>query len=172
MADLAYDVDVQENTTRNRIIDFNSYRPYNGTVLKPSFLVNMLRGNDVFEAYLKEYIENSIYTIFTQMDITKLNNFESPFDSIYLCDLSPDIIEKSDFNKLNNIVSRIEDRSDEITFNDGFVDAEGNFLNRREAYKHALACNQIKPKKDNDLEFCKRYNLNPTDHILKSEDLY
>jgi len=55
---------------------------------------------------------------------------------------------------------------------DGFVDAEGNFLNRREAYKHALAYNQIKPKKDNDLEFYKRYNLNPTDHILTSEDLY
>jgi len=55
---------------------------------------------------------------------------------------------------------------------DGFVDAEGNFLNRREAYKHALACNQIKPKKDSDPEFCKQYNLNPTDHILTSEDLY
>jgi hypothetical protein len=55
---------------------------------------------------------------------------------------------------------------------DGFVDAEGNFLDRREAYKHALICNQIKPKKDNDLKFCKEYNLLPTDHILTSEDLY
>jgi hypothetical protein len=54
----------------------------------------------------------------------------------------------------------------------GFVDAEGNFLDRREAYKHALVCNQINQKKDSDSEFCKQYNLNPTDHILTSEDLY
>jgi hypothetical protein len=56
----------------------------------------------------------------------------------------------------------------------GFVDGEGNFLDRYEAYQEALRCNQIAEKIDTDetLKLRKHLGILHNLKILISEDLY
>jgi len=85
-------------------------------------VVNAILDNPRFEQLLKEYMETLIYSDYLKLLSGTVLNVDDPFDSIYIADLAPDIISTKAIDRLFSIGGKIEDRSDQIYFNDGLDD--------------------------------------------------
>ena len=55
-------------------------------------------------------------------DLLSQNKIDDPFGALYICDLQPDRVNRTDLMMLSRLASRIHDLSDEISFNDGMDD--------------------------------------------------
>jgi hypothetical protein len=85
-------------------------------------LINRIIGNPRFEKYLKEIMEEQIYSYWINKIYGVIPEQDNPFDSIYLADLSPDLIGKKDIQLIKSLSNKIEDRSFLISFNDDLED--------------------------------------------------
>jgi hypothetical protein len=76
---------------------------------------------DSKEQSTKESIEAIVYEILVKEKLLENEQDINPLDSIYLCDLRPDIV---DYSRIENIkiYANITDLSDSISFNDGMDD--------------------------------------------------
>jgi len=99
---------------------YNSY--LTGESLRESDILELIIGNPSFEHYLKEFMEGLIFSTWLQRQSSYLDKDDNPFDSVYLADLKPDVL--SDSNKAIFIKGshKIEDRSSQISFDDGLDD--------------------------------------------------
>ncbi len=85
-------------------------------------LINRIIGNPKFEKYLKEIMEEQIYSYWINKIYGVIPEQDNPFDSIYLADLAPDLIGKEDIQSIKSLSNKIEDRSYLISFNDDLED--------------------------------------------------
>jgi hypothetical protein len=85
-------------------------------------VVNAIVSNPRFEQLLKEYMEILIYSDYLKNLSGTVLKVDDPFDSIYISDLAPDKFKTDVINRIMTIGKRIEDRSDEISFDDGLDD--------------------------------------------------
>lgn len=85
-------------------------------------VVNAILNNPRFEQLLKEYMETLIYSDYLRLLSGTVLKVDDPFDSIYIADLAPDKISAKAIERLLSIGKKIEDRSDQIFFNDGLDD--------------------------------------------------
>jgi len=98
--------------TGSNVIDFHKFRGYLvDAVVRDRRLAE--RARNALEAYVFERI------MAEQLDRYLVQ--DDPFGSVYLADLQPDLIEKSDVKQIT-LLSKIEDRSDELSFDDGWDD--------------------------------------------------
>jgi hypothetical protein len=115
VADPAYAYEKQENASDNNIIPFrNSMQDFSTSDQSP---FEPLSGITLEE--IKTMIESKIMEIYAQDLIDSRSIKNSPFDSIYLCDLFPDRLDRVDRNYIKRLSDSIIDKSGEISFDDG-----------------------------------------------------
>ena len=85
-------------------------------------VVNAILDNPKFEQLLKEYMETVIYSDYLKLLSGTVFKEDDPFDSIYIADLAPDRISNEAVRRIISTGKKIEDRSEQIFFNDGLDD--------------------------------------------------
>ena len=71
---------------------------------------------------IKNMVESKILELVVNDDISSRDISNNPFDSIYLCDLKPDTVEKNDIEHIRMLSEKITDKSNELIINDGLDD--------------------------------------------------
>jgi hypothetical protein len=102
--------------TANRILAFSRYRGTRGATA-PSTVTEIL-SDPTFRQNLKEIVEGIVIRSMFERYAEALSSTPNPFDSLLIIDLKPDGINTKDVLTLERLSAQIEDRSDEIAFND------------------------------------------------------
>ncbi len=112
---------IEDQGTGSRIIDFTKYRAA-GAPTFPSQMGEILLSNPSFQSDLKDIVEGMVLRSMFSLYSESLNTTASPFDSLLIIDLKPDSISSNDINTLAKLGGKIQDRSEEISFDDGWDD--------------------------------------------------
>ena len=122
MNNLAYNyTDDYHDGLSGKVVPVRDFQDVSKTTATNPFIAALL-ASDEFDDLLMERINGAIFEIVAKNSIKFNEVQDNPFDSIYLCDLQPDQLWSDDIIKLNMISQRIEDRSEEISFDDGWDD--------------------------------------------------
>ncbi len=108
---------VQRQGSQNNILEFNRYRGKLGATTA-SYLTDVLLSDISFQQDLKEVVEGIVFRSVFERLSEALSVSASPFDSVLIIDLVPDRVNADDLSTIEELASRIEDRSDEISFAD------------------------------------------------------
>lgn len=85
-------------------------------------ILNFLIGNPNFEDYLKDFIEGVIMNESKILTSSSLVTKDDPFDPIYIAELQPDKLYKDDILCIENLASKIVDKSHLLFIDDGWDD--------------------------------------------------
>lgn len=106
--------------TGSNVIDFHKFREYEATAEDDRLVDAVIR-----DPRLAERVRNVLEAyVFERIMAEQLDRYlvqDDPFGSVYLADLQPDLIERSEVKQIT-LLSKIEDRSDELSFDDGWDD--------------------------------------------------
>ncbi len=104
------------------IINFGSDRPWQGQSSHNPFVSNLL--SNEFSAHdVKDLVESTMYEVLAQLisDAQGASD-ENPFDAVYIADLKPDVVTRSDLDRTTLLSAQIQDVSSEIEIEDEWED--------------------------------------------------
>lgn len=84
-------------------------------------IINYIIGNPQFKDQIDGLVEASVVKKLATNTLNRSVD-DNPFDSIYLSELMPDVLNKENIEKIKMLGNKIVDLSDQIEFNDGWDD--------------------------------------------------
>ncbi len=106
--------------TGSNVIDFNKFREYEASAEDDRLVDAVIRDPRLAER-VRNVLEAYVFETIMAEQLDRYLVQDDPFGSVYLADLQPDLIEKSDVKQIT-FLSKIKDRSDELSFDDGWDD--------------------------------------------------